>query len=138
DFDRIMTLWRELLPLTLRDEVVAMAVQVNRVLGDFVRGQLTVMGIMAALYAVGYSIIGVPLAVPIGLLAGFLTFIPYVGSAVALGFGLLMVLLHFTGWGKLLAVVSVYFVIQTLDGLLITPRVVGGRLGLSAVWVLFS
>src|SRR4029077_10408868 len=98
---------------------------------DFVRGQLTVMGIMAALYAVGYTIIGVPLAVPIGLLAGFLTFIPYVGSAVALGFGVLMVLLHFSSWGQLIAVVCVYLVIQTLDGFVITPRVVGGRLGLS-------
>lgn len=138
DFDRIMTLWRELLPLSLRDEVVAMAGQVDRVLSDFVRGQLTVMGIMATLYAVGYMLIGVPLAVPIGLLAGFLTFIPYVGSAVALVFGMLMVLLHFSSWGQLIAVVVVYLVIQTLDGLLITPRVVGGRLGLSPVWVLFA
>ena len=138
DFDRIMTLWRELLPLSLRDEVVAMAGQVDRVLGDFVRGQLTVMGIMATLYAVGYMLIGVPLAVPIGLLAGFLTFIPYVGSAVALVFGMLMVLLHFSSWGQLIAVLVVYLVIQTMDGLVITPRVVGGRLGLSPVWVLFA
>lgn len=138
DFDRIVAIGRELLPLSVRDDVVAMAVQVDRVLADFVRGQLTVMGIMAALYGVGYMIIGVPLAVPIGLLAGFLTFIPYVGSATALVFGLLMTLLHFTGWGKILAVISVYVVIQILDGIVITPRVVGGRLGLSPVWVLFA
>jgi hypothetical protein len=121
-----------------RDDVVAMAVQVDRVLADFVRGQLTVMGIMAALYGIGYMIIGVPLAVPIGVLAGFLTFVPYVGSATALVFGLLMTLLHFTGWGKILAVIGVYVGIQILDGILITPRVVGGRLGLSPVWVLFA
>ena len=100
DFDRIVAMARELLPLPVRDDVVAMAVQVDRVLADFVRGQLTVMGIMATLYGVGYMVIGVPLAVPIGLLAGFLTFIPYVGSATALVFGLLMTLLHFTGWGR--------------------------------------
>jgi predicted PurR-regulated permease PerM len=108
------------------------------VLSHFVVGQLTVMAIMGGLYAIGYTLIGVRLAVPIGLLAGFLTFVPYVGSTVALVLGLLMVLVHFTGWGQILAVVSVYLVIQTLDGLVITPRVVGGKLGLSPVWVLFA
>jgi predicted PurR-regulated permease PerM len=138
DFDRIVELWRELLPASIRNDVVAMALQVDRVLTDFVRGQLTVMGIMATLYAVGYTLIGVPLAIPIGLLAGFLTFIPYVGSGVALLFGLLMVLLHFSSLGQVLAVIAMYVVIQTLDGLFITPRVVGGKLGLSPVWVLFA
>jgi predicted PurR-regulated permease PerM len=93
---------------------------------------------MAGLYAVGYALIGVTLAVPIGLLAGFLTFVPYVGSTVALVLGLLMVLVHFEGIWQVVAVVSVYLVIQTLDGLVITPRVVGGKLGLSPVWVLFA
>jgi predicted PurR-regulated permease PerM len=138
DFDRIVSYWRDLLPAGAREHVVSMALQVDRVLADFVRGQLTVMGIMATLYAVGYTLIGVPLAVPIALLAGFLTFVPYVGSGVALLFGLLMVVLHFHGFGQLLAVVAMYVVIQVLDGFLITPRVVGGKLGLSPVWVLFA
>jgi predicted PurR-regulated permease PerM len=138
DFDRIVALWRDLLPSAARGHVVSLAIEVDRVLSDFVRGQLTVMGIMATLYAVGYTLIGVPLAVPIALLAGFLTFIPYVGSGVALLFGLLMVVLHFSGFGQLLAVVAMYVVIQILDGFLITPRVVGGKLGLSPVWVLFA
>lgn len=138
DFDRILRLWRELLPLGLREDVVSVASQVDGVLSHFVRGQLTVMGIMASLYTVGYALIGVRLAVPIGLLAGFLTFVPYVGSSVALALGLLMVLVHWSGLGQVLAVLCVYLVIQTLDGILITPRVVGGKLGLSPVWVLFA
>ena len=138
DFDHIMRLLRDLLPLGIRDEIVATATQVDRVLSDFVRGQLTVMAIMAGLYGFGYMLIGVPLAVPIALLAGFLTFVPYVGSAVALLLGVLMVLVHFAGFGKLLAVVVVYVLIQVLDGIWITPRVVGGRLGLSPAWVLFA
>jgi predicted PurR-regulated permease PerM len=133
-----MGIIRDLLPLGIRTDVVSTAVQVDRVLSDFVHGQLAVMGIMAALYALGYSLIGVPLAVPIGLLAGFLTFVPYLGSAVALVFGVLMVLLHFTSVGQLVWVLVVYVLIQTLDGIVITPRVVGGRLGLSPVWVLFA
>jgi predicted PurR-regulated permease PerM len=138
DFDRIMNLWRELLPRSVRTDIVSLAQQVDAVLSHFVVGQLTVMAIMGGLYAIGYMLIGVRLAVPIGLLAGFLTFVPYVGSTVALVLGLLMALVHFTGWGQIVAVVSVYLVIQTLDGLVITPRVVGGKLGLSPVWVLFA
>jgi len=138
DFNRVMSAIRDLLPLGIRYQVVTMALQVDRVLSDFVRGQLTVMAIMASLYAFGYALIGVPLAVPVGLLAGFLTFVPYLGSAVALVFGVFMVLLHFSGMGQVFAVVAVYIIIQTLDGIIITPRVVGGRLGLSPVWVLFA
>src|SRR3954469_8097231 len=100
-----------------------MASQVDRVLGQFMRGQLTVMAIMAGLYAFGYSISGVPLAVPIGVLAGVLSFIPYVGSTLALVFGLLMVTLHWTSATKLLGVLAVYGVIQLLESFVITPRV---------------
>ncbi|HKP55987.1 MAG TPA: AI-2E family transporter [Polyangiales bacterium] len=138
DFDLIVARTRELLPASLRPTVVATATQVNYVLEQFVRGQLTVMGILAVLYGFGYWVIGVPLAVPIGVLAGLLSFIPYVGSTLALVFGLLMVVLHFTGWGQVFGVVAVYAVIQMLEGLVITPRIVGGKLGLSPVWVLFA
>lgn len=138
DFDRMVVSARELLPAAVRPVVVAMAVEVDSVLGQFVHGQLTVMAILATLYAVGYSIVQVPLAVPISVLAGLLSFIPYVGSGLALVFGLLMVLLHFTGWGQVLGVVGVYALVQALEGFVITPRIVGGKLGLSPVWVLFS
>ncbi|HKU39684.1 MAG TPA: AI-2E family transporter [Polyangiales bacterium] len=138
DFDRIVVSARDLLPAGVRPAVVAIATRVDHVIGQFVRGQLTVMGILAVLYGFGYWLIGVPLAVPIGLLAGVLSFIPYVGSTLALVFGLLMVALHWTGWTQILGVVAVYGVVQLLEGLVITPRVVGGKLGLSPVWVLFA
>jgi predicted PurR-regulated permease PerM len=138
DFDRIKARAPELLPVSIRPSVVAMATQVDHVLGEFMRGQLTVMAILAGLYAFGYWIIGVPLAVPIGVLAGVLSFVPYVGSTLALVFGLLMVTLHWTSATQLLGVVLVYAAIQLLESLVITPRIVGGKLGLSPVWVLFA
>jgi predicted PurR-regulated permease PerM len=76
--------------------------------------------------------------VPIGVLAGILSFIPYVGSTLALVLGLLMVTLHWTGATQLVLVLVVYGVIQLLESLVITPRIVGGKLGLSPVWVLFA
>jgi predicted PurR-regulated permease PerM len=129
---------RDLLPRSIQPAVIALASEVDTVLGHFVRGQLTVMAIMAVLYGAGYSLIGVPLAVPIAMLAGALSFIPYVGSGVALVFGVLMVLLHYEGISQLVLVLVVYAIVQALEGFVITPRVVGGRLGLSAVWVLFA
>lgn len=138
DFESIKRTVKQLLPAGIRPGVISVFSQVDVVLGHFIRGQLTVMGILAALYAFGYSVIGVPLAVPIGVLAGVLSFIPYVGSTLALVLGLLMVVLHWTGFAQLIGVVVVYAFIQLLEGLVITPRVVGGKLGLSTVWVLFA
>ncbi len=138
DFDGIVARCRDLLPASIRPAITAMAKQVDHVLGQFMRGQLTVMGILAVLYGFGYWIIGVPLAVPIGVLAGILSFIPYVGSTLALVFGLLMVTLHFTGFTQVILVVAVYTVVQVLESFVITPRIVGGSLGLSPVWVLFA
>ena len=138
DFDIITAHTLALVPTRERELVASTASEVDAVLGHFVRGQLTVMAILAALYGVGYSIVGVPLAVPIGLVGGLLSFIPYVGSGVALGLGLLMTVLHWTGWPAVVGVVIVYAVVQALEGLVITPRVVGDKLGLSPVWVLLA
>lgn len=138
DFATIVAAVGELIPASRRANAISIVTEVDAVLAQFLRGQLTVMAILALLYATGYAIVGVRLAVPIGMLAGLVSFIPYVGGALALGFGLLMVTLHWSGWGKLIGVVVVYTGVQTLEGFFITPRVVGEKLGLSPVWILFA
>ena len=138
DFHSLAAGFRELLPHGSRDRVVDIFSEVDQVLGQFVRGQILVMAILALLYAVAYSVIGVRLAVPIGIVAGLISFIPYVGGAAAFGLATLMVLLHWTGWWQLIAVVVAYGVIQMLEGFVITPRVVGDKLGLAPIWVLIG
>ena len=138
DFDIITAHSLALVPAREREVVATTAREVDGVLGQFLRGQLTVMAILAALYATGYTVAGVPLAVPIGLVGGLLSFIPYVGSGVALGLGLLMTVLHWAGWGPLIGVLITYACVQTAEGLVITPRIVGNKLGLSPVWVLLA
>jgi predicted PurR-regulated permease PerM len=138
DFNRIVDSIGELIPINRRSKIIEIFRDVDRVLGQFVRGQLIVMAILACLYAVSYSIIGVRLALPIGIVGGLLSFIPYVGGATALTLGLIMAGLHFTGWIQLISVVAAYGLIQILDGLFITPRIVGEKLGLSPVWVLIA
>jgi predicted PurR-regulated permease PerM len=138
DFDNITAGARDLVPARWRETVVSYARDIDHVLGQFIRGQLIVMGIVAVLYGVAYSLLRVRLAVPIGLLAGGLAFVPYLGSAFALLSGLLMSALGGGGIGQMLGVLAAYTTIQLLEGFVIVPRVVGKTVGLRDVWVLLA
>lgn len=138
DFDRITAAVSDLIPPRYRTATIEIVDEVDDVLGLFVRGQLLVMAALGAMLAVGYAAVGVTLAVPIGIIGGLLSFIPYVGGAVALGLGLLMSVLHFDGLGQLLGVVAVYTAVQLLEGFVVTPYIVGDKLGMSALVVLFA
>ncbi len=138
DFDPMIAAIRDLIPWRYRELVVDVAGEVDDVLGQFVRGQLLVMLILAVLYSVAYSIVGIRLAIPIGIVAGLLSFIPYVGGATALVLALAMCALGWQGWWQVAAVGIAYGIIQVLEGFLITPRIVGEKVGLAAVWVLVA
>jgi predicted PurR-regulated permease PerM len=137
-FDRITAEVRELIPWRWRATVIGYAEEIDQILSQFVRGQLTVMAILAVLYSGAYAILGVRLALPIGIAAGMLNFIPYVGGAFALAAGVLMSLLG--GWHpwQLIGIGVAYALVQTLEGFVITPRVVGKTVGLSEIWVLVA
>jgi len=138
DFDRITAGVRGHLPRRYRRVVTEYAQEIDRALSHFVRGQLTVMAIMAVLYGTAYSILGVRLALPIGLISGTLSFIPYLGSAFALISGLLMSLLGGFNAGQLVGVVIAYAIVQTLEGFVIAPRVMGKTVGIPDMWVLIA
>jgi predicted PurR-regulated permease PerM len=138
DFDRIIAGMRELIPVRWRGTVTRYAGDIDAMLSHFLRGQLTVMAILAVLYSVAYALLGVRLAVPIGIAAGMLNFIPYLGSGFALVAGLLMSLLDGWHFWQLVGVVLAYTAVQTLEGFVITPRVVGHTVGLSEIWVLVA
>jgi predicted PurR-regulated permease PerM len=138
DFDRITAAIRGHLPRRYRRIVTEYAQEIDAALSHFLRGQLTVMGIMAVLYGTAYSILGVRLALPIGLIAGTLSFIPYLGSAFALTSGLLMSLLGGFNPTQLFSVVVAYAIVQTLEGFVIAPRVMGKTVGLPEMWVLIA
>jgi predicted PurR-regulated permease PerM len=137
-FDRLTAGVQELIPLRWRATVTSYAEEIEQILSQFMRGQLTVMAILAVLYSGAYALLGVRLAVPIGIAAGMLNFIPYLGGAFALAAGILMSLLD--GWHtwQLVGVVLAYTVVQALEGFVITPRIVGKTVGLSEIWVLLA
>jgi predicted PurR-regulated permease PerM len=138
DFDVLVTKAATLIPPRYRSEADRFFREVDSVLGQFFRGQFTVMAILAVLYSVAYGLVGVPLALPIGIMAGLLSFIPYVGSALALGTALLMTLLDWQGWTQILWVLVAHSSIQSLEGFVITPKIMGDTVGISAITVLFA
>jgi predicted PurR-regulated permease PerM len=138
DFDVLVAKAGELIPPRLRPEAHGFFAEVDAVLGQFFRGQFTVMAVLSVLYSVGYGVIGVPLALPIGIMAGLLSFIPYVGSTLALATALLMTALDWQGWTQILWVLGVHASIQGLEGFVITPKIMGDTVGISAIAVLFA
>ncbi len=138
DFDNIVARIADLVPPRHRPETYSFFRDIDTVLGQFFRGQFTVMAILSVLYSVGYGLVGVPLALPIGIMAGLLSFIPYVGSLTALGAALLMTALDWQGWTQVLWVVGIHFTIQGLEGFVITPKIMGDTVGISAIAVMFA
>lgn len=128
----------ELLPHWLRPRVRTIAVEVDRTLRHFVTGQLLVMAVLGGLFALGLVLLGVPAGWAIGLFAGLISFVPYLGFFTALGLALLMTALQGRGPVQFLAVMGVMGAVHILDLTLITPRILGDRARLSPVWVILA
>lgn len=113
--------------------------KVDEVLAGFVRGQLLVSTIMGIMYAVGWSLSGLQFGLVLGVLAGIMSFVPFVGALVA---AVIAVAMAIGQWGfdpaQLVMVVGVFVVVQAVEGAFLTPRLVGERVGLHPVWVLFA
>jgi predicted PurR-regulated permease PerM len=138
DWNRIVERVDDLLPRRWLPRVRKIAHEIDRVLAEFLRGQLSVMGVLAVYYAVGLSIAGLQFALPIGILTGLLVFIPYVGFGLGLVLGMLAALLQWSGLPGFLAVVAVYGVGQLLENYVLVPWLVGDRIGLHPLAVIFA
>lgn len=138
-FNRIKAFALDLVPLPHRDRVLAKATRIDQVVGRWFRGQLTVAVTLGALYALGLFIVDVKMGIAIGILAGLLAIVPYLGFMIGLTIALLMSGLDpAAGWGQIFAVLAVFTLVQTLDAYFITPKIVGDKTGLSPVMVIVS
>jgi predicted PurR-regulated permease PerM len=138
EFDHIVERLARLVPSRQRDYVVDKVRTVDRLVSSFLRGQLLVAGALGILYAIGFSVIGVDLAIGVGLVAGALALVPYLGSAVALATASLLCVLEFGVDWHLAAVVGWYVVCQNLEGFVLTPRIVGQSVGLHPAAVIVA
>jgi phosphoribosylaminoimidazole-succinocarboxamide synthase len=138
DFDRIVERTGQLVPRRWFPQAADVARQVHKTLGGYVRGQLTANIVLGALYATGLRFVDIRLAVPIGVATGMLAFVPYIGFGCGLILALSMATLDWQGPGRLLGVLAVMLGVQVLDGLVVTPRIVGRSVGLAPLEVLLT
>ncbi len=139
DWDNMVAKIDSWLPRDHRADIRGLALEMDRVLAGFVRGQLSVCAILGGFYAVTLALVGLQFGLVVGLVAGLLSFIPYVGATIGgvLAIGLAL----FQFWGEpqwIIAVAAIFVIGQTAEGNILTPKLVGGSVGLHPVWLMFS
>ena len=138
DWPRVVAMVDGWLPRRYQGVLRAQAREVDRILSAWVRGQAMCCLILALFYALGLSIVGLELGLVVGLAAGFLSFIPYVGSISGAMVAIGLAFAQFPSWEGVIRVVAVFVIGQVLEGYVIYPRFLGDRVELPAVWVIFA
>lgn len=139
DWDVMMAKIHGLLPRQREAQIVNLAGECHEVLGAFIRGQLLVMVALGVIYAAGLMLVGLELGLLIGVIAGLAAIVPYMGFVIGIGAALIAGLFQFGGdLYPMLGIVAVFMVGQALEGMVLTPLLVGDRIGLHPVAVIFA
>ncbi|MBC7917678.1 MAG: AI-2E family transporter [Rhodoferax sp.] len=142
DWDRFVSEMRSLIPPRLRANTDSFLAESDAVLGQYLRGQLLVMVVLAVYYSIALALFGLDLALPIGIFTGLAIFVPYLGFGVGLVLAILAGLLEFAsnpGIGYAIIMVAVVYGLgQVVESLFLTPRLVGERIGLHPLAVIFA
>lgn len=142
DWSRFVAQVGDLIPGRLRGTTHSFLQEADGVLGQYLRGQLLVMLSLAVFYSVGLALFGLDLALPIGVFTGLAIFVPYVGFGVGLVLATLAGLLEFSATSGVMytfiMVAVIYGVGQLIESLVLTPRLVGERIGLHPLAVIFA
>jgi predicted PurR-regulated permease PerM len=138
DWDRTMAHLSDWIPDPLRPRTVAIAREIDGVLSEFVRGQVMVILVMSLFYSFALWLAGLDYALAVGLISGILVFVPYLGVVVGVLLGTMAGWAQFGELSGLLPVWGVFAVGQFLEGMAVTPRLVGERVGLHPVAVIFA
>jgi len=140
DWDKLVERVAVVIPRKYIGTVSQLATESNDVLGAFIRGQFLVMVALGVIYAAGLTLVGLKLGLLIGLLAGLISFIPYLGATTGIVFAVLAALVQSQGfdWQLLILVGVVFTVGQLMESYVLTPRIVGDKIGLHPVAVIFA
>ncbi len=138
DWPQLLENIRSIIPRPLLLRAMRIVGDIDSVLSQFLRGQLSVMLLLAVFYTVGLWIAGLKFALPVGVITGLLVFIPYVGFGGGLILAILTALLQADGWSPLIGVAIVYGLGQAIESFVLTPYLVGERIGLHPVVVIFA
>ncbi len=139
DWKRMVERLRELVPRPLEPTVTRLVRESDAVLGSFLRGQMSVVLALAAMYATGLSLAGLKFGMLIGIVAGLVSFVPYLGPVVGIGGGLVSAIVSGGDiWINVGLVLAVFMVGQVIESFILTPKLVGESIGLHPVAVIFA
>jgi predicted PurR-regulated permease PerM len=138
DWPHLVERVQSLIPPRLRTSALGFLDECDVILGQYLRGQLLVMAVLALYFTVALAIAGFDLALPLGVFTGLAFFIPYLGFGLGLALALLAGALQFGSWYGVVAVALIYGVGQVGESLFLTPRLVGERIGLNPLAVIFA
>ncbi|NCB49354.1 MAG: AI-2E family transporter [Alphaproteobacteria bacterium] len=137
-WDKMAEHFLHLFPLKTQDKVIETQKEINLILRGFVKGQSFVCLFLGLFYGIGFTLIGLPSGLLTGLFAGVLSFIPYVGSFFAFFMGLLLVFINQLPPYMYALTIGIFAIGQSIEGNFLTPKLVGEKVGLSPVWVIFA
>jgi predicted PurR-regulated permease PerM len=139
DWHRMLTMADSWVPVRQRETVRRLAREIDAAIGGFLRGQLGVCLVLGCYYAIGLMLTGLDFALLIGLIAGLITFVPYIGSMTGLMIAASVAIAQFwPDWKRIAIVVGVFLLGQFLEGNIVSPKFVGERVGLHPVWLIFA
>lgn len=128
----------DLLPRSIEPVAVRLARESDETLGGFLRGQLSVMIVLGVLYAIGLFAIGIDIGPLIGIIAGLISFVPYLGAITGVLMGAIAALVQYHDWMHVLGVLIVFGVGHVIEGYVLVPRLVGEKIGLHPLAVIFA
>lgn len=138
DFDSINERLLALVPPRFQEKTRETVLEIDKVLSSFVRGQLMVVALMGVMYAFGLFLCDTPMSLSLGLMAGLVNLVPYLGLVLGFAPAAILTFMHTQEWLPVLGVAGVFAFVQAMEGMVITPRVVGENIGLHPVAVIFA
>ena len=138
DWDRLVAKIDGMLPRSIQPTIAHLASESDKILGAFVRGQLLVMLALGVFYGAGLGMVGLQVGLLIGMVAGLLSFVPYLGFIIGFVAAIIAALVQYGDWTHVLLVCGVFAVGQLLEGYVLVPKLVGDKIGLHPVAVIFA
>ena len=138
DWDVMLDKIKNLIPKDMESSIGQLAGEIDMVVSSFIRGQMIVCAILATLYSIGLSVIGLDFGLLVGTLTGFLAFIPFFGILIGIFSGLTIAYFQFGTADMMLITASIFIIGQLIEGFFLTPKLVGEAVGIHPVWVIFA
>lgn len=132
DYEKLANELKSFIPQSIIPKLKHYLALTNKVLSGYIRGQLMVALALAILYAIGLTVVGLKFGFLIGILSGLISIIPYAGFTIGFLSAIIVALANYTGMSQIIGIISVFVFVQTLEGMFITPKLVGDKVGLSA------